>query len=260
LIKTNPEEDKMKKTLIAALAILLAFGSLAAQPQIRTLSIMETAEISISPDLCIMTILIETTNKDRNVAYNENKDIVSRIITVLKDDNKIEAKDIQTTHFTAKPIYRRTVLNKHVFEGYNISTGLKVKIRNFTKILPIMDAVIQAGATKISKVTFTLDEPKKYEAEVREKAMKAAEAKALQIAKLSGVTLGKPLSISEFPFPQSFEAQQYRRVVDLAAGGLHIQGGRTSEKVYVSSSGVPVALEPGEINLSYTLYVTYELL
>jgi len=250
----------MKKTLIAALAILLAFGSLAAQPQIRTLSIMETAEISISPDLCIMTILIETTNKDRNVAYNENKDIMSRIITVLKDDSEIEAKDIQTTHFTAKPIYHRTVLNKHVFEGYNISTGLKVKIRDFTKILPIMDAVIQAGATRISKVTFTLDEPKKYEARVREKAMKAAEAKALQIAKLSGVKLGKPLSVSEFPPLQSFEAQQYRRVVDLAAGGLHIQGGRTSEKVYVSSSGVPVALEPGEINLSYTLYVTYELL
>jgi len=61
----------MKKTLIAALVILLALTSLAAQPQTRTLSIKETAEISVSPDLCIMTILVETTNKDRNEAYNE---------------------------------------------------------------------------------------------------------------------------------------------------------------------------------------------
>jgi len=133
-----------------------------------------------------------------------------------------------------------------------------VKIRDFTKILPIMEAVIQAGATKITNVTFTLDEPKKYEAEVLEKAMKAAQTKASQIAKLSGVELGKPISVSEFPPPQSFEAQQYRRVVAMAAG-LHIQGGRTAEKVYVSQSGVPVALEPGEINLSYTVYITYEL-
>lgn len=250
----------MKKTLIAALVILLALTSLAAQPQTRTLSIKETAEISVSPDLCIMTILVETTNKDRNEAYNENKDIMSRIIIVLKDDSEIEAKDIQTTHFTAKPIYRRTVLNKHVFEGYNISTGLKVKIRDFTKILPIMDAVIQAGATKITNVTFTLDEPKKYEAEVLEKAMKAAQTKASQIAKLSGVELGKPLSVSEFPPLQSSFRQPYGGVIpDIAIGGLHIQGGRTSEKVYVSQSGVPVALEPGEINLSYTVYITYEL-
>lgn len=251
----------MKKTLIAGTAILLALTSLAAQVQIRTLSIMETAEISISPDLCIMTILVETQNKDRNEAYNTNKDIMSQIITAVKE-NEVDAKDIQTTHYTVNPVYHSTLLNKHVFDGYKISTGLKVKIRDFTKILPIMNTVIKAGATKISSVIFTLDEPKKHEAEVREKAMNAAEAKAEQIAKLSGVKLGKPIIISEFPPLQSItddpygrrRVDPYSRVVALAAGtsGLQIYGGRTLESI-------PVALEPGEINLAYTVYVTYEL-
>jgi uncharacterized protein len=243
----------MKKTLIAGLAILLVLTSLDAQVQTRTLSIMETAEISISPDLCIMTILVETQDNNRNKAYNDNKEIMDRIITAVKD-NEIEARDIQTTHYTVSPVYHSTLLNRNVFDGYKISTGLKVKIRDFTKILPLMDAVILAGATRISNVVFTLDDPKKHETEVREKAMKLARNKAEQIATLSGVSLGKPISISEFPPPQSITYDPYSRVVKQAAGatGLHIQGGRTLEEVYV-------ALEPGEINLPYTVYITYEL-
>lgn len=252
----------MKKTLIAAVAILVALTSLAAQPLTRTLSIMETAEISISPDLCIMTILVETQDKDRNKAYNDNKTIMNQIIPAIKD-NGVASKDIQTTHYTVNPVYHSTLLNKHVFDGYKISTGLKVKIRDFTKILSIMNAVILAGATKISNVVFTLDDPKKHEAEVREKAMEQARSKAEQITSLSGVSLGKPIIISEFPPLQSVTYDSYGRrrvdysqVIKQAAGatGLHVYGGRSAEEVYVY-----VALEPGEITLTYTIYITYEL-
>jgi len=51
--------------------------------------------------------------------------------------------------------------------------------------------------TRVNSIQFSVDNPTIYTDQAREKAMADAKDTATQLAKLSGVTLGKPISISE---------------------------------------------------------------
>jgi len=245
----------MKKTLIAALAILVALTSLAAQPLTRTLSIKETAEISVVPDLCIMSILVETKNKYQEKAYNENIEIMNQINAAIKTYG-INPRDMKTTRFSVHKAYRYDEKKREqIFEGYRVPHYMKIQIRDFTKILPIMNVLVKAGVTNIERISFTLEDPHKYAAQAREKTLRAARAKAEQIAKLTGVKLGKPITISEFPppSPSSYSSsgrEICQQPIDSYADVVALTASSTENQPVV---------EPGEIKLSYTIYVTYEL-
>jgi uncharacterized protein YggE len=124
-------------------------------------------------------------------------------------------------------------INKNVFDGYKVSYSLVVKIRDFEKIVPIMNGAIEAGATNIQQVTFVMENPKEYEKELREKTFKAVQEKAEHIAKLMGVRLGKPTNIHTSTAPVAISAP------------------RTVESRPI--------IEPGEIVLYYSVSVTYEI-
>jgi uncharacterized protein YggE len=63
----------------------------------------------------------------------------------------------------------------------------------------VIDDVAAAGGdyTIINSISFTLDEPEDYYEDARKDAMEDAEDKAQQLADLSGVKLGAPISITE---------------------------------------------------------------
>lgn len=61
----------------------------------------------------------------------------------------------------------------------------------------VIDTVVGAGANDVGNIYFTVAEPSKLLDDAREKAVADARRKAEIYAKAAGVTLGKPLSISE---------------------------------------------------------------
>ena len=50
---------------------------------------------------------------------------------------------------------------------------------------------------RVNGIQFTVDQPEKYRNEARDKAVADARARAEQLAKAAGVSLGKPRSITE---------------------------------------------------------------
>jgi len=86
-----------------------------------------------------------------------------------------------------------------------------------------------------------VDDPSVYDEELREKAMADARAKAEQLAKLAGVTLGKPTYVSEsIQIPPPI----YPRAV--------YEG--------VPAPAVETPISPGEMEISLTLQVVYAIL
>ena len=116
------------------------------------------------------------------------------------------------------------------------------KIRDAENTGVIIDAVAEAGGdlTRINSISFTVDDPKPFYAEAREKAMKDAQAKAEQLADLGGVNLGKPTSISEgngyYPVPRMYFDE---------AGGM--------------ASAPPTPISMGEMEISLTVHVVYAI-
>jgi hypothetical protein len=232
--------------VIAVSLVLIALAVAApVEKQPRTLTVTGTAEISVSPDICYVTLGSESLDKkSARTAYRANAALMNGVVAAIKAVG-IEAKDLQTSRLTVMPAYRyEEKTNKRLFDGYRVTQQLEVKVRDLEKVTAVLDAGIEAGATEVNGVNFTIENPKHYTGEARLEAARAAQAKAQTMAEAMGVKLGKPMTISESE-PNNW-------------GGYYAQTANVAMRDQVSES-VSAELQPGEVKLTRTVYVTYEL-
>jgi len=235
----------MRNWLVVVLMLLTAVGVAAKSETVRTLAVTGTAEVAVAPDICYLGFGVETRDKKSAVsAYKANAALAEAVMAAVRARG-IEPKDVQTGGLTVTPEYsyeRNT--GRRSFEGYRVAHTLAVSVRDLGKVSAVLDAAVDAGATTVSTVNFTIENPKKYTQEARVDALKAARAKAEKIAEVTGVKLGKPISISEHE-PGSFgryyaQANVYTGVPDMDRVG-------------------ETPLAPGEEKLSHTVSITYEI-
>ena len=234
----------MKNRLLLAVgaAIAITGPALADKPN-RTLAVTGTAEVAVSPDICYMTFIVTTEHKSSAAkAYQEN----NRTMTAVRDairEAGVEQKDIQTQGFSIAPQYHwNKDRDRSIFDGYKVSHNLHVKVRDLEVVSGVLDAGVTAGATQVSGVDFTVENPKKYLLDARVEAIKAARKKAELIAETAGVELLKPISISEY------EPGGYRR---FAQANVSFEA--------TGTGGGGASLAPGEVKLTLTMNITWEI-
>ena len=234
----------MKKTVIlVAMGLAVALAAAPEQPR-RTLAVTGTAEVSVKPDICYISFGVETFHKkSAREAYRNNAELMNALSAAVKAVG-IEPKDLQTSTFTVTPQYHyEDSGHRRVFDGYRVYQSLDANVRDLEKASAVLDAGMDAGATQVNNVTFAVENPKKYTADARVEAVKAAQAKAQSMADLTGVKLGKPISISESePGGYNQYYAQSNVALDRAAGG----------------EDTP-SLQPGQFKLTRTVYITYEI-
>ncbi|NLI97147.1 SIMPL domain-containing protein [bacterium] len=236
----------MKKLLAVGLGLGFCLTSLyaAEEKTPRTISVTGTSEISVAPDICYMSFSVETSDKSAIKAYNENNDIMNKVNSAIKALG-IEAKDLNTSYFSIAPqYYWEEKTGKNVFDGYKVYNSLNVKVRDLSKVGKILDAAVNAGATTVGGVSFTVENPKKYNVELREQAIKAAFTKATQMANLTGLKLGKPMSVSE---NEPGDYYQYYAQANVMTS-MYRDGGESAPSI-----------EAGEFKVTHTVYITYEV-
>ncbi|MCD6358976.1 MAG: SIMPL domain-containing protein, partial [Dehalococcoidia bacterium] len=146
----------------------------------------------------ILTLGIESQEDTVAEAQQKAAEAMDGIMRALKDRG-IDEKDIQTQHFSIRQVTRwlREEEKEEVI-GYRVTNTVVAKIRELGETGEIIDAVaaVAGDLTRINGISFTVEEPTPYYMQAREKAMEDAIAKAVQMARLSGVNLGKPTYIS----------------------------------------------------------------
>jgi len=236
----------MKKTIAVIAVAMIVAVVLAATPEQprRTLAVTGTAEVSVKPDICYTSFGVETIHKkSAREAYRANAELMNALSAAVKATG-IAPKDIQTSGFTVTPQYRYDDdTRKRFFEGYRVYHSLDVNVRDLDKASAVLDAGMDAGATQVNNVTFAVENPKKYTADARVEAVKAAQAKAQTMADLTGVKLGKPITISESE-PGGW-------------GNYYAQSNVALERA--SSGEDTPSLQPGQFKLTRTVHITYEI-
>lgn len=94
--------------------------------------------------------------------------------------------------------------------GYLSSQTVLVRVRELAELGPAIDAAIEAGATRVNGISFSVDDPTAARAQARSLAMADARARAETLAEAAGVRVGRPTSIVEggptsappVPFPR----------------------------------------------------------
>lgn len=158
-----------------------------------------SGEVMAAPDIVQLSLGVSAQTRTVAEAQRQVREAMDKIMTVLRSQGVAE-KDIQTQEFRIDQVTKydpRT--NTTEISGYRVSNILLVKIRKIADAGKIIDATAEAGGdlTRISGISFSVDDPKPLLAQARDKAMEDALAKAEQLAKGARVKLGRPIFISE---------------------------------------------------------------
>jgi uncharacterized protein YggE len=191
----------MRVSLIQAFAILFFWlpwaSGIHAQVNVeqpRTISVVGTAEIQVAPDEAILTLGIESQDKDLAIAKTQNDKRIKKMLAVARD-SAVDAKYVQTSALTMGPEYSEDKIPRLL--GYKVSQTVVVTLKDLSRYETLMTNFLRAGVNRVDGIQFIVSDPKKYREEVRVKAVRAAREKAIAMAAELGQTIGKPREIEE---------------------------------------------------------------
>ena len=81
--------------------------------------------------------------------------------------------------------------------GYQVTQTLEVKVRDTNKAGELLSGVGSKGASQVSSLSFTTDNPDAIQAEARTKAIADAKSKADELAKELGVSIVRVVGFNE---------------------------------------------------------------
>lgn len=160
----------------------------------RIISVTGTAEIKVAPDEVILTLGVDSRDKDLAVAKTDNDQRIKKLVT-LAHAAGIDPKNIQTSALTMGPEYSDEKIPKLI--GYQVSQVVTLTLTDLSKYEDLMTSSLKAGINRVDGINFSVAAPQKYREEARLEAIQAARAKAAAMAAELGQTIGKPWEINE---------------------------------------------------------------
>lgn len=193
----------------------------------RTIVVNGYGKTTGNNDIAMTTIGYSNTDKDVSKAQADNKKVMDQIYNELKGLG-VEERDMQG-NYTIFPDYNYTQDRGQEFKGYRVTNQLTVKIRDLSKISQILSLAGKYGATEVSGLSFTIDEPENLKADARAKALEDAKQKALYLAQQLGVKLGGVVSYNEYEGSNYMPLKAYPQ--DGMGGGPEATPGGTNDAI-----------------------------
>ena len=261
----------------AALALLLAAfyaPGASADGQYRGLSVTGSGTATASPDLAYVNLGVEAEENTASRARYAAAQAMAAVLESLRENN-IDGSDIQTTYFSIRPVYDwveeivcpqtsgdadadadadsgssaeagtttdeancRTV-GRQLLRGYAARNNVRATVRDLDAVGRVLDDATEAGGNRIriDGVTFGLEDASALRRQARELAVADLQATAAQLARLTGVRVGRLLDLAEYQ-PGDYDAfyggLDYARAETALAAPTPIAGGELSVTVQVS--------------------------
>ena len=229
--------------IVASIAAALSIAGLAgcdskAAPvaaSARQVTVIGSGQVQGAPDTVIADVGIEAVAPDATAAMNQTSDRQRAVIDALTADG-IAAKDISTTTVNLQPQYGEN----SAITGYRAVNSIQVTIRELDAASAALATIISTGGntTRINSVNFSIDDDSELVRDARARAFDDAKNRAQQYAELSGLALGRVISISEAPGGISPQPVPMPRSDAMAAA---------------------VPLSPGEQTVSFSVTAVWEL-
>ena len=235
----------------AALSAASSYSASIQPSSFRSFSVTGEGKVNAIPDVAAISFGVTVEGgKDVGALQAENTKKMNAIIALLKQQG-LASKDIQTSNYSidARTQYYDCNSSPRLLGagvkvcpptevvGYTISQNVAVKIRDFSKVGAVLQGVAEKGATGISGLSFTIDDPTKVESEARAEAIAKAKVKAEAVARAGGFSLGRLLSIDEgstFQPPYYIEAAPMMKSASAGATAPTIEAGSKDIKVSVT--------------------------
>ena len=204
----------------------------------RQVTVLGSGQVQGVPDTLTAAAGIEFTAPDVTAAMNQTNDRQQAVINALVGTG-LDRKNISTTGVTLQPQYGNPgPSGSATITGYRATNAIEIKIHPTDTASRMLALIVGTGgdATRISSVSYSITDDSQLVKDARARAFNDAKDRADQYAQLSGLKLGRVLSISE------------------VTGGTPAAGVPAPKAM---PSAVP--LEPGQQTVGFSVTAVWEL-
>jgi uncharacterized protein YggE len=260
--------DKLRLAIIAAVVLLAVFLGVktfgevmglryvgAGLPPTNTINVSGYGEAVAVPDIATFTFSV-VSEKSTVAAAQDDVTTKANAITAYLKGAGVEERDIQTSGYSVYPQYdyQQSACSpngicppgRQILRGYEVRQTTTIKVRDTAKAGDLLTGVGGKGATEVSGLNFTFDDPDAVQAEARDEAIQDAKQKAEVLAKSLGVRLVRVVSFNEngsgYPVPY------YSRDTAYGMGGAESAIAPKAPEISV-----------GENKVTSNVSVTYEI-
>jgi uncharacterized protein YggE len=199
----------MRGILVAAASALLltgcgdsgSVGGLASayQPYPPSVSVTGIGTATGIADMAVISFSVNVSDMDPGVAVNQATVLAEGAIQAAIDIG-ISEDSIETVGYS---LYMEEEYDYNTYEYtgesiYRLTHSFIVKVTDIEMVGELLAALVSGGATTIGGVEFTVSNRDELIAEARNNAIQQAKVTAEQLAEGMGVSLGNPISISEW--------------------------------------------------------------
>ncbi|MBM3257141.1 MAG: DUF541 domain-containing protein [Candidatus Liptonbacteria bacterium] len=210
----------------------------------RTITVAAEGKTLVAPDIAELSFSVVSQGKNPDELTESNNQKMNAVNKFVKGEG-IGEKDMKTTSYTLVPNYQfNPTTQRNFITGYTLTQTLTIKVRELAKVAKIIAGLTPLGVNQVGGVSFMVEDEERPLAEARKNAFEKAQAKAEEMARASGVSLGKVVSVTEYvPGPIPYYAYGM-------GGAAEVKG--------APAPTVPT-IEPGTTEVKLNVQLIYEL-
>ena len=152
-----------------------------------TLVIQADGTYEADPDLATLTFDISAQDKELKQTYDRASQSMQRIIS-LAEKNGLAKEDLSSGVLTVRPYYDGDKRNRAKY--YIVQGQVTMKIRDFSKLRPILEGSIQDGITDFRSLTYSLSDEEAAKKKAVAEAMRRALGRAQAALEQKGQKVG----------------------------------------------------------------------
>ncbi len=208
------------------------------QPE-TTITLTGKGSVAHAPDIAIISVGVTVEAKTAAEAMQQQATQMAGVFDAVKAAG-IADRDMQTGNISLNPVYEYPNNARPRLTGYKASNQITIKVRKLDTLGKTLDAIVKGGGNTINGVSFSIDQPEKFQNDARIAAVKDAAAKAELYAQALGYKVKRVVTISEQDY--------YPQPVPMMAMRMQDAGGAPETQIAA-----------GEVSLEQTVNVVFEL-
>ena len=161
--------------------------TVAAQP--NTVFVGADGKFEANPDTALMQFNISAQEATSREAYDRASKAAEQVRQILRS-NGIDPKSAEIGYLSLQPVYDyKTPKRKLV--GYRVNANVSLKLKDFSKIAPIVQQLADTDVSENQSLNYTLEDIDAAKAKAVEDAYRRAHDSAAALARSAGRSLGE---------------------------------------------------------------------
>jgi uncharacterized protein len=172
---------------VAGLALAQERPAITAQP--NTVFVGADGKFEANPDTALVQFNISAQQDNSRAAYDQASKAAEQVRQILRN-NGIDPAAAQIGYFSMEPVYDYKPAKRKLV-AYRVNVSVSLKLKDFTKIAPIVQQLSDGDISGDQSISYTLDDIEAAKTKAVEDAYRRARASAEALAHASGRTLGE---------------------------------------------------------------------